>query len=237
MRFITLLALVALSAASKAEAACTTTPPAVVWSCYELAFESASSYAHPINDVTVSARFTLQGGSREVSVYGFWDGGRTYRIRAALPTAGEWRYNVSTDDPQSNLNGLTGTINVVAYEGTDPYRARGWLKVSENRRYLTYADGTPFFWLADTPWEMGWSSYPEQIVPFIENRRAKGFNVLNVVANSHQMFHPWHVNNRWGEPYLLNEDLSLLNPRYFDHLDTIADEANAAGIALALVPI
>ncbi len=28
------------------------------------------------------------------------------------------------------------------------------LKVSPNGRYLTRADGTPFFWLGDTAWEL-----------------------------------------------------------------------------------
>ena len=28
------------------------------------------------------------------------------------------------------------------------------LKVSENQRFLVYADGKPFFWLGDTAWEL-----------------------------------------------------------------------------------
>ena len=30
----------------------------------------------------------------------------------------------------------------------------GPLKVSPNHRFLVRADGTPFFWLADTAWEL-----------------------------------------------------------------------------------
>ena len=28
------------------------------------------------------------------------------------------------------------------------------LKISENRRFLVWDDGTPFFWLGDTVWEL-----------------------------------------------------------------------------------
>ncbi|MBE3068735.1 MAG: DUF4038 domain-containing protein, partial [Planctomycetes bacterium] len=39
-------------------------------------------------------------------------------------------------------------------EGPGVDLAHGDLKVSANRRFLVHADGTPFFYLADTAWEL-----------------------------------------------------------------------------------
>ena len=32
--------------------------------------------------------------------------------------------------------------------------AERWLKLSDNKRFLVRADGTPFFYLGDTAWEL-----------------------------------------------------------------------------------
>ncbi len=220
--------------------ACSTTPPAVAWSCFELSFESAVEYAHPINDVAIKATFTALDGSREITVLGFWDGGQTYRVRMALPTAGGWRYSVSANDDASGID-TTGVLEVVTHGGrrTNPFIDNGWLRVSDDRRSLVHADGTPFFWLADTAWEMAWASTEGQVEMYLDDRSRKAFNVVHMVTNTHQMFHPWHVTNRHGDGdrYLLDEDRTRLNPVYFARLDEIVDQTNEAGMAMALVPI
>ena len=43
-------------------------------------------------------------------------------------------------------------VEVSPYEGNNPLYRRGFLRVSENRRYLVYGDGTPFLWIGDTAW-------------------------------------------------------------------------------------
>ena len=174
-----------------------------------------------------------------VSVAAFWDGGTTYRARVALPDLGVWTYTVAVSDPANVLDGMTGEVMVAAYTGADPFRARGWLAVSADRRFLTYADGTPFFWLADTAWEVAWASTGTQVTEYVTDRRSKGFNVVHIVANSHQYFHPYHIKNYGNtrDPYLINNDHTMLNPAYFARLDAIIEEANDAGMAVALVPI
>jgi hypothetical protein len=46
-------------------------------------------------------------------------------------------------------------ILFAAVVSAQPWKAHGPLQVSkENPHYLAHHDGTPFFWLADTGWEM-----------------------------------------------------------------------------------
>lgn len=222
----------------RAEAACATGASVQTWSCYEIPLVASRTYSQPIRDLRIRVAFS-RPGSQPVTVSAFWDGGPTYRARVALPDAGTWTYLVSTNDPASGLDSRAGTVTAVSYTGPDPYRNRGWLSVSANRRYLTYADGTPFFWLADTAWEMPWASTGTQVPAYMANRQQKNFNIVQVVTNSHQLFYPSHIRNRdgAGDPYLLNNDHSLLNPAYFARLDSIVAEANDRHLAVAMVPL
>lgn len=216
---------------------CLQTQPVPVFTCYETTFTSRTVYAHPIRDVVFTVEYVLPGTTQRRVAEAFWDGGSLYRARVALPTPGRWEYRIQSSDPNNLLQGQDGTIEVAPYVGSDAFRTRGWLRVSENQRHLVYADGTPFFWLSDTAWEMPAFSSHEQIAPYIADRKAKGFTLTSLVANSHQYAYPYHIRNRLGEPFLLNNDRSLPNPRYFDHLDAIIDHANAEGLAVALVPL
>ena len=58
----------------------------------------------------------------------------------------------------------------------------GSLKVSENGRYLVHEDGTPFFFLADTAWELLHRLNREEAEQYLENRRQKGFTVILTVG-------------------------------------------------------
>jgi hypothetical protein len=57
----------------------------------------------------------------------------------------------------------------------------GRLKVSADGHYLQFDDGLPFFWLGDTGWELFHRLTKEEINIYLENRRAKGFNVIQAV--------------------------------------------------------
>ena len=57
----------------------------------------------------------------------------------------------------------------------------GLLKVTPNGHYLQYEDGTPFFWLGDTGWELFHRLTLEEINQYFDNRKSKGFNVIQAV--------------------------------------------------------
>ena len=59
---------------------------------------------------------------------------------------------------------------------------KGRVKVSADGHSLQYEDGTGFFWLGDTAWELFHRLTKEEIEKYLENRRQKGFNVIQAVV-------------------------------------------------------
>src|SRR5690606_9515872 len=91
---------------------------------------------------------------------------------------------------------------------------KGRLKVSENGHYLQYEDGTPFFWLGDTAWELFARLTKEEISHYLENRSQKGFNVIQAVilANTDRLQKP----NQYGALPLIDNDPEKPNEKYFE---------------------
>src|SRR5690349_7122251 len=58
----------------------------------------------------------------------------------------------------------------------------GKLQVSGNGRYLQTAAGKPFFWLGDTGWLLFNKLKREEAETYLEDRRKKGFNVIQVMV-------------------------------------------------------
>src|SRR5437868_775395 len=75
---------------------CAVTHP---WEKQELTFTASRSYSNPYVDVTVWVELT--GPHFNQRVYGFWDGGPTFRIRlvATEPGAWQWRSGSTPADP------------------------------------------------------------------------------------------------------------------------------------------
>src|SRR4051812_39801682 len=56
------------------------------------------------------------------------------------------------------------------------------VSVSANGHYLVTSDGKPFFWLADTAWELVHSTTREEIQYYLQTRAQQGFTVIQAVA-------------------------------------------------------
>jgi hypothetical protein len=56
------------------------------------------------------------------------------------------------------------------------------VQVSENKRFLVHEDGTPFFYLGDTAWELLHHLKREEAEGYLENRRQKGLTVIQAVV-------------------------------------------------------
>src|SRR5688572_1782059 len=57
----------------------------------------------------------------------------------------------------------------------------GDLKVSEDRRFLVHADGTPFLFMGDTAWELFHRLDRDDAARYLETRRRQGFTVIQAV--------------------------------------------------------
>ena len=58
---------------------------------------------------------------------------------------------------------------------------QGKLEVSENGRFLQHENGKPFFYLGETAWELFHRLSLDETEMFLENRRQKGFTVIQAV--------------------------------------------------------
>lgn len=118
------------------------------------------------------------------------------------------------------------------------------LKISENGRYFMTEDGEPFFWLGDTPWLILRNVNREDAEIFLENRREKGFNVLQIMV-----LHSLEMENPYGDKALIDKDVTKPNVKegndpedpdqydYWDHMDYIIKLAESKGMYAALVPV
>ena len=116
----------------------------------------------------------------------------------------------------------------------------GLLKVSENKRFLVHEDGTPFFYLGDTAWELFHRLNREEADKYLANRAAKGFTVIQAVAIAEVDGHK--DPNPYGHLPLI--DLDPARPAvqegpdndYWDHVDYIVDKANSLGLYIGFLP-
>jgi hypothetical protein len=122
--------------------------------------------------------------------------------------------------------------------------AHGPLRVSTDGRSFQQADGKPFFWLGDTAWLLTQKLTREEVKTYFENRRAKGFNVVQLCVVQFL-----HDKNIYGSPALVGEDITKLNVTpgadpadpaqydYWDHVDYVIATAAANNIYVAIAPV
>ncbi len=197
------------------ETKCTTQNAVTEWS-----YTSGRSYADPFNEIELDVVFTGAGG--EWRVPAFWGGGNEWRVRFAPPAPGTYRFRTAcSDKANADLHGREGTLEASAYTGDNPLLAHGAPKVAQDRRHFEHADGTPFFWLADTWWmgltkRLGW---PDDFQLLAADRVAKGFNVIQIVAGLYPDMPPFDERgaNEAGFPW--EPDYARINPAYFDMAD------------------
>ncbi|MEM6322012.1 MAG: glycoside hydrolase family 140 protein [Bacteroidota bacterium] len=108
------------------------------------------------------------------------------------------------------------------------------LKVSDNQRFLVQSDGTPFFWMADTAWELFHRCDREEAEMYLQKRASQGFNVIQAVALAE--IDGLNTPNPYGEKPLIDNDPTQPNPKYFEHVDFIINRAAELGIYVALLP-
>ncbi|MCF6356728.1 MAG: glycoside hydrolase family 140 protein [Draconibacterium sp.] len=108
------------------------------------------------------------------------------------------------------------------------------LRVSDNNRRLVNKDGSLFFYMADTGWELFHRATKEQTEMYLKDRKAKGFNVIQAVILAE--IDGLNTPNEEGEkPFT---DLNTLKPNeaYFKHVDWVIAKAEELGIYIAALP-
>lgn len=120
------------------------------------------------------------------------------------------------------------------------------LKVSDNGHFLVRDDGSPFFWLGDTGWELFHRLTRTEALNYLKKRKDQGFNVIQAVLLSE--FDGLTVPNAYGSVPLIDNDPEKLKITqgndtskaneydYWDHADYIISKAEELGIYIGLLP-
>jgi hypothetical protein len=221
------LVLLALAVVSQAPAQEAAVP---LWGRWEAAFTAAEDTS-PDTDFAVEV--TSPSGRRHVAP-GFWDGGRTWRVRFLPEEEGTWQFR-STAKRGTGLDGHAGRFTCKADARTaNPLLRHGPLAVSANGRYLRHLDGTPFFWLADTVWTGPALSARDDWDTYLDDRAKKHFSVVQF-----NTLCPWRAAaaDAEGRVAFSGERKVRVNPDYFRRLDARIDAINAHGLVAAPVLI
>ena len=203
-----------------------------LWGHFEQAFIGTRMYANPFQDVTVQAVLTAPSGKKQ-HVDLFWNGGLEWRVRFMPDEVGAWHFDLScSDDTNSGLHAQRGDFTCSHPIGKTRFELHGRLQLSENRRYLSHADGTPFFWLGDTAWNGPLCSTREEWKLYVTQRQRQQFTAVQWVATQ------WisAPDGDWaGELAYSGHEHILVHPSFFQRLDQKIVALNRAG--LLSVPI
>jgi hypothetical protein len=120
------------------------------------------------------------------------------------------------------------------------------LKVSADNRNLVQEDGKPFFYLADTGWELFHRLNREEAITYLDTRAKQKYTVIQAVAVAE--LSGVDDPNAYGDRPFVDRNFTKpavtpgADPKnaaqydYWDHVDFIVDAAAARGIYIAMLP-
>jgi hypothetical protein len=175
-----------------------------VWDKVEIELQAKKEYTNPYCEIETWV--ILEGPDYCKKVYGFWDGGKTFKIRIAPVSAGKWSWCSGSNTEDEGLNGIKGNFVVIEWTEEEkianPCR-RGMIIASENGHGFQYYDRTPYFMLGDTWWAAPTYRYPwyeddmeRPVGPnmgfkdMVQYRKKQGYNCIAMIAG-----HPTWAND------------------------------------------
>jgi hypothetical protein len=197
------------------------------WEKQELAFESSRPFANPHTDVTVWVDLTGPGFQKRI--YGFWDGGRTFRVRLLATAPGDWTWQSGSNPPDPGLEGKHGGFHAAAWseqeKQANPLR-RGFLKATANQHAVELADGTPFFVLGDTWYSAATNRFrwydddgkrplgPQAgFKDYVRYRKAEGYNAVAIIA----VFPAWATDGNPVDIFLNDADRTCVRSAWTEY--------------------
>jgi hypothetical protein len=105
------------------------------------------------------------------------------------------------------------------------------IQVSSNGHYFVNARGEPFYFLADTQWELFRRYSLNDAKLILENRKAKGFTVVMVMLTG--VGSGTNPNLEGQRPWL-NQNPATPNPAYFTNVDAVVRLAEVNDIHLLI---
>jgi len=167
-----------------------------LWDKQEIILSAEKNYENPYMDVDVWV--DLKGPGFDKRVYGFWNGGNEFVVRIVATCAGDWQYISGSNQKDAGLNGHTALFEASDWseqEKSENASRRGIVHATPDGHSFMYADGTPYYLLADTWWGVPTFRYPwneddapREIGPdmgfkdMVRFRKNQGFNAIAILA-------------------------------------------------------
>ena len=166
-----------------------------VWEVYEITLQAEKEYTNCYTEVIVWV--DLEGPGFGKQVFGYWDGGNTFKIRVTATAPGLWSYTSGSNADDPGLRGKMGSFTAQAWtedEKLENPTRRGIVIPTENGHALQYSDGTPFVMVGDTWWALATYRYRWEddeiertgaemsMKDMARHRRAQGFNTFGMIA-------------------------------------------------------
>jgi hypothetical protein len=200
------------------------------WGRFEQSFKSSVLYPNALQDVSLRVIFKSPLGETN-EVDGFWDGGRTWRVRYSPDQPGRWKFRTTCSDKSNDgLHNEVGEFICTAALGEKRFAKHGRVRVALDQRHLEHADGRPFFWLADTVWNGARASELKDWQFYAGIRASQRFTVVQWAAAPGEDL-------RNESAYGGFPERIAINPDYFRRLDAKLDVLGQAGILSAISPL
>ncbi len=192
------------------------------WGRFELTLKSSVTYSNPLQQAEVRVLFVSPLGETN-RVYGFWDGGQTWRVRYQPDFPGRWTYSaMCSDTANAGLHGQNGTFLCTAPTSDNRFTEHGPLRVARDQQHFEHADHTPFLWLGDAAWHAAARAKPADWERYVQTRARQKFNVVQ-----------WQLPaDVFAGRARINLDLARCQ-----QLDAKIETANRAGLLNAIAPL
>jgi hypothetical protein len=97
-----------------------------------------------------------------------------------------------------------------------------------------YADGSPFFYLGDTAWELFHRLNRDDVDYYLTTRAEQRFTVIQAVVLAEM--NGLTVPNPYGDVPLIDLDPARPNEAYFTHVDYVVQRAGELGVIIGMLP-
>ena len=211
---------------------------------YELSFTSQKQYENPYTDVLLDIEL-VGPDRRTIRVPGYWDGGKTWKMRFAPPKVGTWTWKTFSTD--KDLDGKLGVVEcapesdpTTGFFHVHPYRSQS--------RHFAVGQSTPFYpsfiydpvisdpliaantgaraaGLADVKTPASFTAFQARM----DALHAAGFNRLTggyLVNGDTSIGEP---KNEGGSPFI-GGDFGKLNPEFFNWMERRIAYCNSLGM-------
>jgi hypothetical protein len=199
------------------------------WGRFEENFKSSVNYENPVQQCTLNVTVVSPSNVTNV-IDGFWDGGKTWRVRFSPHQLGSWTYHTSCSDKNNHgLDNQSGKFLCTSPIGQSRFAQHGPIQVARDHHHFEHADGSPFFWMADAAWNAPRLSSARDWVIYTQARAGQNFTAVQWSAASGADVR--------GHSAFSGRSRIAIDPAYFQALDEKVDMMNRAGLLSVIAPL